>query len=346
MASTFNQKLIEIMNNAALALMISVGHRTKLFDVMGNLQPSTSELISQKTSLNERYVREWLGALVTSDIIDYDAQNGLYFLPPEKADLLTRFGSFNFAASMQFIPSLAQVEDEIVHCFQNGGGIPYKSYGRFHEIMAEESAQTVLVALIDEILTLVPQLTEKLHNGIGVLDVGCGSGKAINLMAKTFQKSYFRGYDFSDEAINNAKKESAKLGNTNTVFQITDVTNFNEYKKFDLITAFDAIHDQANPQKVLQNIHDSLKDDGIFLMQDIAGSSYLENNKNLLLGPFMYTISCLHCMTVSLEQNGTGLGAMWGKELAIKMLNDAGFQNVIVKQLPHDPMNYYYMSSK
>lgn len=346
MISTFNQKLIEIMNNAALALMISVGHRTKLFDVMGNLQPSTSELISQKTLLNERYVREWLGALVTSDIIDYDAQNGLYFLHPEKADLLTRFGSFNFAASMQFIPSLAQVEDEIVHCFQNGGGVSYKSYGRFHEIMAEESTQTVLVALIDEILPLIPQLTEKLHNGISVLDVGCGSGKAINLMAKTFQKSYFHGYDFSDEAINNAKKESTKLGNANTVFQITDVSNFNEYKKFDLITAFDTIHDQANPQKVLQNIHDSLKDDGIFLMQDIAGSSYLENNKNLLLGPFMYTISCLHCMTVSLEQNGIGLGAMWGKELAIKMLNDAGFQNVIVKLLPHDPMNYYYISSK
>ena len=343
---SFNQKLVDIMNNAALALMISVGHRTKLFDVMANLQPSTSELISQKAYLNERYVREWLGALVTSDIIDYDAQKRLYSLPSEKADLLTRFGSFNFAASMQFIPSLAQVEDEIVNCFQNGGGVPYKSYGRFHEIMAEESAQTVLTALIDEILPLVPQLTEKLSSGIQVLDVGCGSGRAINLMAKTFQKSYFYGYDFSDEAIGNAKKESIKLGNANTVFQITDVSNFNEHKKFDLITAFDAIHDQANPGKVLQNIHDSLKDDGIFFMQDIAGSSDLENNKDLLLGPFMYTISCLHCMTVSLEQNGIGLGAMWGKELAINMLNDAGFQNVIVKQLQHDPMNYYYISCK
>lgn len=344
---SFDKKLVEIMNNAALALMISVGHRTKLFDVISEISPASSEMISQKASLDERYVREWLGALVTSDIIDYDAKNNLYSLSSERADLLTRNGSFNFAASMQFIPSMGQVEDEIIHCFENGGGVPYESYTRFHQIMAEESAQTVVSELIGSILPVVPNLTKRLDDGISVLDVGCGSGKAINLMAKTFQKSSFTGYDFSVEAINNAKKESQDLGITNTAFERKDVSQFDgDDCKFDLITAFDAIHDQANPAKVLQNIHDSLKDDGVFLMQDIAGSSYLENNKDLLLAPFMYTVSCLHCMTVSLAQNGAGLGAMWGKETALEMLKHAGFSNVEVKELPHDPINYYYISTK
>lgn len=81
-------------------------------------------------------------------------------------------------------------------------------------------------------------------------------------------------------------------------------------------------------------------------MQDIAGSSQVQQNMEHPIAPFLYTISCMHCMTVSLSQNGKGLGAMWGKELACKMLNEAGFSQVEVKQLPHDPINYYYIVTK
>jgi ubiquinone/menaquinone biosynthesis C-methylase UbiE len=304
----------------------------------------TSEQLAAKSNLNERYVREWLGAMVTGKIVDYDPLKKTYFLSEEKAKLLSRDGSFNFASSMQWIPALAYVEDEIVKCFEKGGGVPYESYHRFHEVMAEESSQTVLPALVNSILPLVPGLVESLKKGIRVLDVGCGSGRAINLMAKNFPNSQFMGYDFSKEAIEFATTESEKLGNKNTSFQIQDVENFPENEKFDLVTAFDAIHDQAAPSKVLDNIRRAVKDDGVFLMQDIGSSSQLENNKTHPLGPFLYTVSCLHCMTVSLALNGHGLGAMWGKEKAIEMLNEAGFSKVEVKQLPHDPINYYYIA--
>jgi 2-polyprenyl-3-methyl-5-hydroxy-6-metoxy-1,4-benzoquinol methylase len=210
--------------------------------------------------------------------------------------------------------------------------------------MAEESSQTVLPALVHSILPLVPGLVEDLKEGIRVLDVGCGSGRALNLMAKNFPNSQFTGYDFSKEAIDYATSESEKLGNKNTSFQIQDVEHFPASEKFDLVTAFDAIHDQAAPAKVLQNIRGAVKEQGIFLMQDIGSSSQLENNKTHPLGPFLYTVSCLHCMTVSLALNGHGLGAMWGKEKATEMLNEAGFSKVDVKQLPHDPINYYYIA--
>ncbi|MFB5614882.1 MAG: class I SAM-dependent methyltransferase [Candidatus Nitrosomaritimum yanchengensis] len=341
---SFEDQMLDIMNKSALALMISVGHRTKLFDTMSKLPDSTSADIARNSNLNERYVREWLGALVTAKIIDYDPQSSLYSLSKEKANFLTRNGSFNMATTAQFIPVLAQVEDEIIHCFENGGGVPYEKYHRFHDVMAEESSQTVLAELIDGILPIVPEIIEKLQQGIRVLDVGCGSGRAINLMAKTFPSSQFVGYDFSKEGIANAEREKEGLGITNSSFEQQDVANFDHEDHFDLITAFDAIHDQANPEKVLENIKRSLKPGGVFLMQDIAGSSKLENNLDHPLAPFLYTVSCLHCMTVSLALEGRGLGAMWGKEKAIEMLKEAGFSNVEVKQLPHDPINYFYVA--
>jgi 2-polyprenyl-3-methyl-5-hydroxy-6-metoxy-1,4-benzoquinol methylase len=163
-------------------------------------------------------------------------------------------------------------------------------------------------------------------------------------MAKHFPNSTFYGYDLSAQAIEVAKKEATKIGNPNTVFQVQDILNLNIIEKFDFITAFDAIHDQPKPDEVLRNINKSLNNGGMFLMQDILASTPLKDNVEHPLGPFLYTISCLHCVSVSLSQNGAGLGAMWGKEKAIEMLKEAGFSNVEVKTLPHDFQNYYYTS--
>jgi 2-polyprenyl-3-methyl-5-hydroxy-6-metoxy-1,4-benzoquinol methylase len=248
---------------------------------------------------------------------------------------------------MQWIPILGQVEDEIVNCFKEGGGVPYSSYKRFHEVMEEESAQTVLSVLFESIIPLVPQLEDRLKKGIKVLDIGCGSGRVMNMMANQFPLSKFTGYDLSQEAIKNAQSQSLINGTKNVDFKVKDVSKILDPStnlSFDLITAFDAIHDQAEPATVLTNIVSLLKpDDGIFLMQDILSSSLLKNNINHPLGIFLYTISCLHCMSVSLAQDGRGLGAMWGKEKAVEMLKEAGFTKVDVKQLSHDFQNYYYI---
>jgi 2-polyprenyl-3-methyl-5-hydroxy-6-metoxy-1,4-benzoquinol methylase len=344
----FQEYMVDVMNKGSLSLMLSIGHRVGLFDTMLSLPPSTSKQIALASNLNERYTREWLAAMVVGKIVNYDPSNDLYFLPTEKAELLTRnTKTYNFAASMQWIPILGQVEDEIVNCFKEGGGVPYSSYKRFHEVMEEESAQTVLSVLFESIIPLVPKLEDRLKKGIKVLDIGCGSGRVMNMMANQFPLSKFTGYDISQEAIKNAQSQSLINGTKNVDFKVKDVSKILDPStnlSFDLITAFDAIHDQAEPATVLTNIVSLLKpDDGIFLMQDILSSSLLKNNIDHPLGIFLYTISCIHCMSVSLAQDGIGLGAMWGKEKAVEMLKEAGFTKVDVKQLPHDFQNYYYI---
>ncbi|MGD1711924.1 methyltransferase domain-containing protein [Dapis sp. BLCC M172] len=143
-----------------------------------------------------------------------------------------------------------------------------------------------------------------------------------------------------------ARAKAKSLGLTNVNLEAKDITTFQETNKYALITAFDAIHDMAQPAKVLKSIADSLKPDGTFLMVDLGASSNLHENLEHPLGPWLYTTSCMHCMTVSLGQNGAGLGAMWGEQKALKMLNEAGFINVDVKQIPEDIFNNYYIAKK
>lgn len=347
MSENFSDYLIDILNKGSLSLMLSVGHRTKLFDILSDMSPATSEEIAAKSGLNSRYVKEWLGAMVTGKIIDYDPTKKNFHLSKEKAQYLTSQNSvYDFSASMQWIPILAQVEDEIVRCFRVGGGVPYSSYKRFHDVMAEESYQTVVVGLLEHIIPLVTGLDARLRSGISVLDVGCGRGRAINLLAAHYPKSKFTGYDLSAEAIKNAALYSKSMNNENVSFEVQNLMTVPPSVKFDLITAFDVIHDQINPQMALNFIFDSLKDGGIFLMQDILSSTELNDNRSHPLGSFLYTISCLHCMSVSLSQNGAGLGAMWGKEKALELLRNAGFTNISVNTLKHDFQNYYYVCKK
>jgi 2-polyprenyl-3-methyl-5-hydroxy-6-metoxy-1,4-benzoquinol methylase len=346
-AEAFAGRMIGTLNEGAIAVMISIGHRTGLFDAMSGLSPSTSGEIADGADLSERYVHEWLGAMTVGGIVEHDPQSATYFLPPEHAAFLTREAApDNMAVTAQFISVMGSVEDEIVEVFRQGGGVPYSAYPRFHAVMAENSEQTVVAALVDHILPLVPGLIERLQDGIEVLDVGSGSGKALNLMARTFPRSHFTGYDISEEGVLRAIIEAKRHGSTNVRFEVKDAVTLDETARYDLITTFDAIHDQAHPAAVLENIASALKDGGVYLMQEIAGSSHLQNNMDHPLGPFLYTISTTHCTTVSLAQGGEGLGTMWGEERAREMLAEAGFTNVQTRRLDHDIANTYYVVRK
>ena len=349
-AQAFAERLLTILNDGALCLMISIGHRTGLLDAMRDAAPSSSAEIAARAGLSERYVREWLGAMVTGRIVNIDPARNRFSLPPEHAAFLTRAsGADNIGVFAQYIALLGSVEDEIVECFKKGGGVPYARFPRFHEVMAEDSGQSVLSSLESHILPLVPGLREKLTSGIHVLDLGCGRGRIINRLAELYPKSRFTGMDLSSEAVLSAWAEAAQKKLRNIEFIVTDLSHFDEsaeVESFDLIATFDAIHDQAKPLNVLRGIHRALRSDGVYLMQDIKGSSDIYNNLNHPLGPALYTISCMHCMTVSLAQNGEGLGAMWGEEKTREYLAKAGFRSAEKKELAHDIQNNWYVVRK
>jgi 2-polyprenyl-3-methyl-5-hydroxy-6-metoxy-1,4-benzoquinol methylase len=349
-AEAFADRLLAALNSGALCLMASIGHRTGLFDAMAVLPASTVEEIAAKAGLNERYVREWLGAMVTSGVIEVDPTGTRYVLPAEHAAYVTRAAAAeNMAIFAQYIALLGDVEDDVVDCFRNGGGVPYERFPRFQAVMAEDSGQTVLASLESHILPLVPELKGRLAEGISWLDVGCGSGRILNRLADSYPKSRFCGMDLSPEAIGAARAEAAAQGLRNVEFVIRDLSDFDETAPpgvFDVVTTFDAVHDQARPLNVLRGIYRTLQADGVYLMQDIRGSSYVQNNVAHPVGTFLYTISTMHCMTVSLAQGGEGLGAMWGEEKTREYLERAGFRSIETHHVPHDIQNNWYVARK
>ncbi len=344
---SFGAQITTILNNGMVSLGLSVGHRTGLFDTLAGMSWATSDDIARRSGLQERYVREWLAAMVTGRIIEYRAIDQTYRLPAEHAAFTTSAaGASNLAGYAPFVALMADVETDIVGAFQNGGGVPYSRYTRFQEIMAANSGEVFDHALVPNILPVVPGLIDQLERGIEVADFGCGSGHAINVMAKAFPNSRFTGYDFSAEGVTRGRQEAAEWGLTNARFEQADVANLDVPARFNLVTAFDAIHDQAEPRKALAAIHNALKPGGTFLMADIAGSSNLEENLEHPMAPWLYTVSLFHCMTVSLALDGEGLGTMWGEQKARELLAEAGFTSVDVRSLEGDPLNSYFISRK
>lgn len=342
----FESRLVSALNEGGVMLLTSLGHRTGLFEALATAGPVTPEALAERAGLHERYVREWLGGMVAGRVVETDPARGTYWLPAEHAELLTDAGPANLAIYAQFISMLGGVEDEVVRCFREGGGVPYSRYPRFQEVMASDSGQTVLPALFDAILPLAPGLPARLEAGIRVLDCACGRGRALLAMAERCPASRFVGYDLSAEAIEWGREQAAAAGLDNLTFEIRDLSDFDataEPGAFELVTTFDGIHDQGQPRRLLKGIHRSLTPDGVYLVQDIHASSHRHLDREHPLGALLYAVSVSHCMTVSLAQGGEGLGTMWGRERALAYLKEAGFRDIRVQQLEHDIQNDYFV---
>lgn len=336
-------RVIGIVNDGAICLLTSLGAELGLFNTLAELPAATSEQIADAAGLDERYVREWLGGMVTAGFVEYVPGEATYNICPDHAPFLTGPGVDNLARTTRYLTLLGAVAPKVVEKFRTGGGLSYEDYPGFHELQAQESAAVNDASLIDTIIPLTGEV-ERLHAGIDVADFGCGSGHAINLLAREYPASRFVGYDFSEEAVDAGRREAEAWGLTNASFVTQDVATLEVEAAYDLVTAFDTIHDQAQPAVVLERIRHATRPGGTFLMVDINASSNLEENIDLPWASLLYMFSTTHCMSVSLGQGGAGLGTVWGRQTAEQMVREAGFTQVTQYDLEEDPFNVYFVA--
>jgi 2-polyprenyl-3-methyl-5-hydroxy-6-metoxy-1,4-benzoquinol methylase len=346
-ADVFASRIGRTLNSGFVALMISIGHRTRLFDVMASRPPSTSADLAAASQLTERYVREWLAAMTTARIVHYDLRTGTYFLPIEYAAVLTRSAaSDNLAPAARMLSLLAELEDDVVAGFHGGGGVNVDRYDRVQALLAEEKRTLIDDEYLETLLELMPGIDLRLAAGTTVLDAGCGDGELLLALARKFPRSAFRGYDVSRTMIDRANQRLDESGLQNADFAVGDVASIDEPRAYDLILAMESVHAISFPRLALRNLHEALRREGFFVMQEVAASSHLTRNTDNRYAPMLYAMSLLHSVPAALGQDGDALGTMWGEERARQMLIEAGFTRLRFTSIARDPLRCYCVARR
>jgi 2-polyprenyl-3-methyl-5-hydroxy-6-metoxy-1,4-benzoquinol methylase len=200
------------------------------------------------------------------------------------------------------------------------------------------------VHLLPTVLPTLDDVEAKLAAGATAVDVGCGSGGAVLLMAGAFPESRFEGYDISRHALDRATTRLAESGLANASFHDPRVHPMPTDHSVDLVTTFDCIHDMTDPQSMMHAIRAALADDGTWLLVDIkALDTYAQNVRKNPMAALMYGISVLSCMSSALSAPaGAGLGTLGlPPSRAEAMARDAGFTRF--RRLPVDhAVNAFY----
>ncbi|OZM71850.1 methyltransferase type 12 [Amycolatopsis antarctica] len=343
--AAFGAHLVSTLTGGALSMLVSVGYRTGLFEAAAT-GPATSAELADRAGLQERYVREWLGAMVTGGFLEYETASARYTLPPEHACFLTGTGAANAAPMASMLRAFAGALPELERSFSTGGGVPHAGFAPHFDAVGATAGDNWRriydEQLVDGFLAAVPGLVDRLGEGVRVLDLGCGTGHAVTVAARAFPASEFTGLDIDERGIATAEAERAGLGLDNASFVVADAAALAPTPPFDVILAFDAVHDQHSPAEVLRRVRAALAPGGVFVMVDAKFSSHLENNIGNPFAALCYAISLMYCTTTSLAEGGAALGAMWGTETACRMLGEAGFDEVEVVDSPR-PQNCLFI---
>lgn len=342
-AGAFARRLVEHLSSTMTVTALELGRRLGLLDAL-TATPMTAEELAAATGTQARYCREWAELLVTAGILVFDDAAGTVELPAAHAAALSLPTPYNLSGMVVIATATTRSLGMLEDVFRDGGGIGYdEQMIDTDKVMHQLSGDRYDALLVDSYLAQVPGLTDALNAGARVLEVGCGRGHAAMLIGRAFPASQVVGLDISDAAVQAATAAAQAAGLTNTTFVSGDAVD-PPAGSWDVVAAFDVIHDLARPHEALAGARRVLADDGVLVMIDSGAPPTLAERAELAWAPMMYGVSLGHCMTVSLAQGGAGLGNMWGREGVLAALADAGFGQVDTYELKGDPMDLLYVA--
>jgi 2-polyprenyl-3-methyl-5-hydroxy-6-metoxy-1,4-benzoquinol methylase len=341
----FVKRVFDNLGGLVVSGMIYLGHHLGLYRAMQDAGPVTSEELARRTSLHERWVREWLRGQAAAGLLDYEG-DGRFSMSMVASLVLANENSPAFSVGpFSALPHQLSVLDRLLESFETGIGLPYDVFGaegaKGIEGMLAPWFRTMLVPMV---LPALDGTVARLQTGGKAADVGCGTGVALIEMAKAFPRSSFHGYELSEHALARAKENQREAGLANLDWHEVRADPLPEDGSFDLITVFDAIHDMTHPAETLRAIRRSLKPDGTSLIVDInARPTFEENLEQNPMAAMMYGFSVLSCMSSGLSHpEGAGLGTLGFTEpVARQMTWDAGFTRFRRHDF-NNPVNAYY----
>ncbi|HYB12523.1 MAG TPA: class I SAM-dependent methyltransferase [Myxococcota bacterium] len=338
----FMEQFMGMTTGAALLAVTEVAGRTGLLSTLAGRGPQTLGAIAAACGLQERYLRETLSALAAGQILRYDPAQETFELTAEAAACLADEKSPYFLGGWtQFLPALYRAIPGVARSMREGGGVGYAEFGsEAVEAIDRANSPGMRVLLTRKWLPTLPHVVKRLEQGARVADIGCGSGTSTLSLAKAYPRSEITGYDIDATALARARAAAEREGLANVHFNQRSAEDLPQKPSFELVTAFDVVHDLARPRVVLRRIREALAPDGTFLLVEPAAGDSLAENLHPG-GALLYSISTLYCMTVSLSQGGEGLGAAYGPKQAEALCREAGFAHFRRLEI-ENPFNAFY----
>ncbi len=342
----YMQNVFGSLAGAMTSAMIYLGDRMDLFRAMAGEGPLSSQELADKTGLHERWLREWLQALGSAGILEYDGDGRFSLAPEGEAVLVDENHPANGAGFFSQLPRQMAVAERLPEAFKTGLGLCYDELGEDGAEGVERGLAPFFRALlVPALLPRAGDLVARLEKGARVADVGCGGGVAVLELARAYPGSEFHGWDISQHALDRAAKNLRDSGLTNVTFHDARVDPIPSDASFDVVTTFDCLHDMADPLSVMRQIRGAISSEGLWLIADIkAHASYEDNVERNPMAAMMYGTSVLVCMSSGMsEANGLGLGTLGlHPDLAKKMTEEAGFESFESVDFDH-PVNAFYV---
>jgi len=325
----FVGKMVGDMSAALSGALVITGARLGLYKAMAAAGPVTSAELAERAGCSERYVREWLAAQAASGLVDYDGA-ARFELSPEAAMALADEDSPAYVASAYELIAAAYIDEpKVSAAFRTGAGVGWHEHHPclFHgtERFFRPGYRAHLVA---SWLPALDGVVAKLRAGASVADIGCGAGASTIIMAQAFPNSRFSGFDYHAASIARAGEAAAEAGGVpNAAFEIGLAKDL-PLDGYDLVAAFDCLHDMGDPAGAAKRVREALAPDGTFLLVEPFANDALADNLNPV-GRMFYSASTMFCTPASLSQEvGTALGAQAGEARLTELLHAAGFSHV------------------
>jgi SAM-dependent methyltransferase len=339
----FFGKVMGDLSGMIVGVLCSIGDRYGLFADLADRGPATAGELAARAGIDGRYAREWLAALASAGYLDYDPPTGRFALPPEHAMVVAQEGSPFFVGGFyQQFRALARIADRVADALGDGCGVPIAAYDEdWFEGMERNTSAWFDNLLVQQWIPAMPEVRAKLEAGALVADVGCGRGRALIRLSEAFPKSRFVGYDLVAASLDRAAASAAEAEVGERVrFERRNIED-GLPERYDVVTAFDVVHDAAQPVAFLGAIRRALKPDGIFVCLDFNSAEKIEENAGPV-GTFLYGSSIVYCMATALAEGGEGLGAAGLPESKLRELSaEAGFASV--RRVPIvNPFNSLY----
>ena len=311
------------------AALMRIGDKLGLYKGLAAGGPQTPAELARRTSTTERYVREWLCNQAAGGYVNYDAATAKFYMTEEQTFALADESSPVFLpGAFQCALAAAKAEEQLTERFKTGQGLGWHEH--HHELFVGTERFFRPGYAANLVSSWIPALTgvnEKMKGGARVADVGCGLGASTILMAKSFPKSEFVGFDYHEKSIETAKQRAKDAGVGDRIrFQVAKAKDY-PGKDYDFVTFFDCLHDMGDPAGASAHVHSTLKKDGTWMIVEPFAGDKVEDNLHPI-GRAFYGASALVCTPASLSQEvGLALGAQAGEKRLREVVTSGGFSH-------------------